>query len=431
MNENNESIKIFRCNICNRNYSSQSSLCNHNKKFHTNNTQHNTHHNINNTHHNNNINESDYMCKYCSKIYKHQQSKSRHEKDCKIKLKNNDIKNNFKKLEQENIEIKNILKELLEKNCKIHPKTLQKINKQLINNNGTINNDDSTNSIKEKLLYECEENKIIKSDDNKFIFDLKKKLLRFYENPIKYFYYNDQVYFKGKDIASMLGYEDTTQAISENVDIEDRIKVSSLSKISEHIENEDPESVFINELGFYSIILVSEKEEVKNFKRWVTSMVLPLIRKTGSKNLIDNYIEEELGKYQNKDCVYIININDNIYKYGYTSHIYKRLQAHKTNLNYKKIIKIYEMGNMNEAINLENKIKKLTKSLNYNIIYNNHIEIFEVENDNLYKIIKKIDEMSLKINNKNKNSIEETKIKQLELENENLNLKLELLKLSK
>uniref|UniRef100_A0A6C0EDQ3 C2H2-type domain-containing protein n=1 Tax=viral metagenome TaxID=1070528 RepID=A0A6C0EDQ3_9ZZZZ len=149
MNENNESIKIFRCNICNKNYSSHSSLCNHNKKFHTINIQHNnniTQHNNNITQHNNNINESDYMCKYCSKIYKHQQSKSRHEKDCKIKLKNNDIKNNFKKLEQENIKIKNILKELLEKNCKIHPKTLQKINKQLINNtnnttnNGTINN---------------------------------------------------------------------------------------------------------------------------------------------------------------------------------------------------------------------------------------------------------------------------------------------------
>jgi hypothetical protein len=149
MSENNDSIKLFRCNICNKNYSSQSSICNHNKKFHTNNIQHNnniTQHNNNITQHNNNINESDYMCKYCSKIYKHQQSKSRHEKDCKIKLKNNDIKNNFKKLEQENIKIKNILKELLEKNCKIHPKTLQKINKQLINNtnnttnNGTINN---------------------------------------------------------------------------------------------------------------------------------------------------------------------------------------------------------------------------------------------------------------------------------------------------
>ena len=97
------------------------------------------------------------------------------------------------------------------------------------------------------------------------------------------------------------------------------------------------------------------------------------------------------------------------------------------------------MENMNEAINLETKIKKLTKSLNINIVYNNHIEIFEVDNKNLQNIIKKIDELSLTIINKNSIIIEENiiielekeKTKQLELENENLKLKLELLKLSK
>ena len=176
-------------------------------------------------------------------------------------------------------------------------------------------------------------------------------------------------------------------------------------------------------------------------------MILPLIRKTESYNIIDNYIEEDLDKYQNKDCVYIIHIKDNIYKYGYTSHIFKRLQAHKTNLNYNKIIKIYDMNNMNEVINLETKIKKLTKSLNINIVYNNHVEIFEVGINNLQNIIKKIDELSLKIINKKdnldiekikqleleneKNNLDIKKIKQLELENENLKLKLELLKLSK
>ena len=87
---------------------------------------------------------------------------------------------------------------------------------------------------------------------------------------------------------------------------------------------------------------------------------------------------------------------------------------------------------MNEAIKLENKIKKLTKSLNINIVYNNHIEIFQVENNNIQNIIKKIDELSLKNINKNNNIIiEKEKTKQLELENENLKIKLELFKLSK
>ena len=95
------------------------------------------------------------------------------------------------------------------------------------------------------------------------------------------------------------------------------------------------------------------------------------------------------------------------------------------------------MNNMNEAIKLENKIKTLVKTLKINTVYNTHVEIFDVDNNNLQNLIKKIDELSFKIintkNNENiKNlNIEKEKTKQLELENENLKLKLELLKFSK
>ena len=77
------------------------------------------------------------------------------------------------------------------------------------------------------------------------------------------------------------------------------------------------------------------------------------------------------------------------------------------------------MKNINDAIKLEKKIIKLTKSLKINIIYNlgntNHKEIFKVNNNNLENVIKKIEEI------KNEN---------LKIENDNLKLKLELLKLS-
>ena len=75
------------------------------------------------------------------------------------------------------------------------------------------------------------------------------------------------------------------------------------------------------------------------------------------------------------------------------------------------------MNNMNESIKLENKIKILVKTLNINIVYNSHIEIFEVDNYNLHKLIKKIDELSLNINNnQNKDlEIEKEKTRQLEL----------------
>uniref|UniRef100_A0A6C0ECL2 Bro-N domain-containing protein n=1 Tax=viral metagenome TaxID=1070528 RepID=A0A6C0ECL2_9ZZZZ len=345
-----------------------------------------------------------------------------------------------------------MLKEIIEKkNYKNHHKKLDKItynDLKLDNNELKIKNKiiNCTDNYTEKIIKYNDiqvDNKIIKSDDNKFKFDLNKNFLTFHNKPIKYFYYNDQVYFKGKDIAKILEYEDTKQAIRYNVNIDDRIKINQLlgdgvkntpSPKTSHLESEHPNTVFINESGFYSLILASKKTEAIEFKKWVTSIVLPSIRKTGSYNLIDNYIEENLEKYQNKDCVYIIHIKDNIYKYGNTSHIFKRLQAHKTNLKYNKIIKIYEMNNMNDAIKLENKIKTLVKILNINTVYNTHVEIFEVDYNNLQILIKKIDELSLKIINTKNNKIldiETVKIKQLELENENLKLKLELLKFSK
>ena len=104
------------------------------------------------------------------------------------------------------------------------------------------------------------------------------------------------------------------------------------------------------------------------------------------------------------------------------------------------------MKNINDAIKLEKKIIKLTKSLKINIIYNlgntNHKEIFKVNNNNLENVIKKIDDFSLEINKKQISSIDQLKndeIKNnnlkiendnLKLENDNLKLKLELLKLS-
>jgi hypothetical protein len=95
MNEKSESIKIFRCNICNKIYACRSSLCNHNKKFHTSdNLYHNPHDNPYNPVDNPSDNQYTkiYKCKYCSKKFKHQQSKFRHEQKC----------NNKKNLSEEN-----------------------------------------------------------------------------------------------------------------------------------------------------------------------------------------------------------------------------------------------------------------------------------------------------------------------------------------
>ncbi|MCE9655658.1 MAG: Bro-N domain-containing protein [Clostridium celatum] len=87
---------------------------------------------------------------------------------------------------------------------------------------------------------------------------------------------NGEGWLVGKDIAEVLGYSNTRDAISRHVDKEDKNTVV----ISDGKGN--PNKVVINESGFYSLILRSDMPKAKEFKRWVTSEVLPSIRKTGS-----------------------------------------------------------------------------------------------------------------------------------------------------
>ena len=83
-------------------------------------------------------------------------------------------------------------------------------------------------------------------------------------------------WFVGKDIAAALGYKESAKAIREHIDDEDK-GVSVLDT-----PGGKQKTVIINESGMYSLILSSKLEGAKRFKRWVTSEILPSIRKTGA-----------------------------------------------------------------------------------------------------------------------------------------------------
>lgn len=83
-------------------------------------------------------------------------------------------------------------------------------------------------------------------------------------------------WFVGKDVAQVLGYKETAKAIREHVDTDDK----GVSKMD--TPGGIQELTIINESGLYSLILSSKLPGAKKFKRWVTSEVLPSIRKTGS-----------------------------------------------------------------------------------------------------------------------------------------------------
>ncbi|EEO2744222.1 phage antirepressor [Listeria monocytogenes] len=85
-----------------------------------------------------------------------------------------------------------------------------------------------------------------------------------------------QPYFVGKDVAGILGYANTRKALIDHIDEEDKDDVTIRDAIGRN-----QTMTAINESGLYSLILSSKMPNAKKFKRWVTSEVLPAIRKHG------------------------------------------------------------------------------------------------------------------------------------------------------
>lgn len=103
------------------------------------------------------------------------------------------------------------------------------------------------------------------------------QLFNFENHEVRSLLINSEPYFVGKDVASILGYSNPRKAIADHVDDED--KTDGVT-IRDSIGREQ-RPVCINESGLYSLILSSKMPQAKEFKHWVTSEVLPSLRKTG------------------------------------------------------------------------------------------------------------------------------------------------------
>ncbi len=99
---------------------------------------------------------------------------------------------------------------------------------------------------------------------------------------------NGEPWFVGKDVSSVLGYVDVNKAIVMHVDDEDKLNDKTALSLGQR------GGWLINESGIYSLILSSKLPTAKKFKRWVTSEILPSIRKTGGYGNIN--LEEIITK---------------------------------------------------------------------------------------------------------------------------------------
>lgn len=110
---------------------------------------------------------------------------------------------------------------------------------------------------------------------------MKRNELQIFNNPefgeVRTTVIDGEPWLVGKDVAAALGYKDTVNALKTHVDSDDAMgwQIATPSRGTQEVK-------VINESGFYSLVLSSKLPTAKKFKRWVTSEVLPTIRKTGS-----------------------------------------------------------------------------------------------------------------------------------------------------
>lgn len=154
-----------------------------------------------------------------------------------------------------------------------------------------------------------------------------------------------QPYFVGKDIAEALGYSNSRDALAKHVHEDDKITVAIRDG-----KKGNPNQVCINESGMYSLIFGSELETAKEFKHWVTSEVLPSIRKTGGYNANQN------DEYKAKRLeVMMMNAKARIMKEEN-----KKLELMIKNPNFKSIAKTYSASEVGVMLGVSaNKIGRL------------------------------------------------------------------------
>jgi hypothetical protein len=252
-----------------------------------------------------------YKCKYCNNIYKHKQSKFKHEQKCKNKTDLSIVIEENNLLKQELSEIKNQLAIFVNKQAKVHPKTLQKINNQLVNTNNInnttnnmtnniINNNNTTNNITIKFGSENLANILSDKEMQTILSKCRKSI----EESIKKVHFNDnRPEFKNVLITNLqnnIGY------IFNGKKFEAQTKDSILNELlnkhfenikeyieEDNIENKDNKDIlskYINNRNFQKFLKemngIEKHTDLKNYKEYKLNEIKLLLYNNSEKNIM-------------------------------------------------------------------------------------------------------------------------------------------------
>jgi prophage antirepressor-like protein len=168
------------------------------------------------------------------------------------------------------------------------------------------------------------------------------------------------IWFNAKQICLALKYKETAKAISNNIEKEDKIQLKNMN--INFIVKQQPDSIYINESGLYSLLLSSRTKKAKKFVKWIRNDVLPLIRQNNIFST-DNEItklQKKINELENKNkillndmkidkfpeggMVYVVEESDNneiYYKLGKTDDMNKRIKIYNTHSLHNKKVSYY------------------------------------------------------------------------------------------
>ena len=276
---------------------------------------------------------------------------------------------------------------------------------------------------------------------NIFYENLENNTIRFENNNINIILNDNEIWFNANGIALSLGYNCPKDAIKNNVEKEDKIKLEDIN--IDYEINKHPHSIYINESGLYSLIMQSRLKKAKKFKSWITKIVLPSIRKFGyyklkkkhesdineimkkisflekQNNKLKNELKPEL--FPNGSLVYVADYTDeqpNIYRIGKSDDMNRRKTIYNTHTIYKKkIILIKE-------VSCPLQFETCLKSMLYNYRIKNKKDFYECDIEIIKRAFQKCEESIKCMNQKGGSRLIDLEIMQLKKKKGELQIKL-------
>ena len=123
---------------------------------------------------------------------------------------------------------------------------------------------------------------LVISINTKYSMSIIEKVFKYGETELSVIKWKNDIWFRGKTLVEVLGYSNPLKAIHTHINSEDKEEMSELvykegAQNGHPFRNVQQGTIYVNESGFYSLVLCSKLESAKEFKRWVTSQVLPYI----------------------------------------------------------------------------------------------------------------------------------------------------------